>query len=123
MRYKGLKGKAWDEVKASVRRREKDCYTCPRKDLIANGFIPDVGHYRPVAIVGSNNQRAWWPQILHLQCKTCNGAGQGEQAVYRFNLVRDYGETFVAEYDRAVAAKQVLPVKNWQEVIDHFKSL
>lgn len=116
MKYKGIKAKAWAAVQRGCKRRDGDtCYTCPRK---GPEWSYDCGHYRPTAIVGANNTRNWLPQVIHRQCSRCNGAGQGEQVAYRAHLVKDYGEEWVAEYDRQVAAKQVSPVKNWQEVID-----
>lgn len=121
MRYKGAKGRAWDSVKRSTRRREKHCYTCNKKNL--EGIDSQSGHYRPVAIVGSNNTRSWDERFIHLQCSRCNSPGQGEQVAYRKHLVEDYGEAVVAEFDRLVAAKQVSPVKNWEEVIHRFDSL
>lgn len=118
MRYTGLKGKAWEAVKHRTRDKEKDCYTCYKMDLIANCLKADAGHYKPVAIVGSNNKRAWDERFIHLQCATCNGPGQGMAYEYRTRLVQEYGEELVAEYDRLVKAKHVNPVKNWQEIID-----
>ncbi len=121
MRWKSVKGKAWEAVKKSVRRREKNCYTCAAKNL--QGINAQSGHYRPVAIVGSNNTRAWDERFIHLQCSRCNGAGQGEQAKYHAHLIQDYGEDVVKEFDRLVDAKQVSPVKNWEEVIERFNAL
>ena len=118
MRYKGLKGKAWEAVRFYIYENEKDCYTCPRKDLEANGLKREAGHYRPVGVVGSNNTRSWDRRFIHLQCATCNGVAQGEQVKYRAHLVEDYGEEVVAEFDRLVDAKQVSPVKDWQAIID-----
>lgn len=118
MRYVGIKGKVWEKVKLYYRENEKECYTCGKKNLV--GVDAQAGHYKPVAIVGSNNTRAWDKRFIHLQCSRCNGAGQGEQAVYREHLVKDYGEEVVAEYDRAVRAKEVSPVKNWEEVMQSF---
>jgi len=118
MRYKGIKGKAWEAVKASVRRREKDCYTCPKKDLIANGLKADAGHYKPVAIVGSNNYWSWHPKFIHLQCARCNGAGQGMAKEYEEHLRRDYGDEVVDEFEREY--RKVRPIKNWQTIIDLF---
>lgn len=121
MRYVGIKGKAWIAVKASVRRREKDCYSCGAKNLQKQNA--QAGHYRPVAIVGSNNTRSWDERFIHLQCSRCNGAGQGEQVKYREHLVRDYGERLIKEYDRLVDAKQVSPVTDWGEVIERYNAL
>lgn len=120
-RYVGIKGDAWEAVKHSVRRREKHCYTCTKRDLIANGLKADSGHYRPVTLVGSNNKWSWHPKFIHLQCSYCNGPGQGMQMEYREHLVRDYGEKIVKEFDDNY--RKVNPVRNWQEVIEIFDSL
>lgn len=119
MRYTGLKGKAWEAVKASVRRREKHCYTCPALNLI--GINAQAGHYLPVAHVGSNNTLSWDERVIHLQCSRCNGVGEGMQNEYRGHLVKDYGEKLVSEFDRR--RYRVDPVKNWTEVINRFNSL
>lgn len=121
LRYKGIKGRAWEAVKKSVRRRETDCYTCPKKDLIANGFKADAGHYFPVGHTGSNNKLSWHPRLIHLQCSRCNGPGQGMQNEYRAHLIRDYGEEFIEEIH--ARRYKTDPVKNWEEVIETFNSL
>ena len=116
LRYHGDKGKAWDAVKKRTREKETDCYTCPLKDLIANGYKADAGHYKPVALVGSNNQLSWDEHFIHLQCSRCNGSGQGMAVEYRAHLVRDYGEDLVAKFD--ATWRQVNPVKNWKAIIE-----
>ena len=115
MRYKGDKGKAWESVKARTRKKEKHCYTCNSKNL--EGINAQAGHYRPVAIVGSNNKRAWDERFIHLQCSRCNGAGQGEQVKYREHLVQDYGEELVEKYDKAIDAKRIDKVTDWKAII------
>lgn len=119
MRWKGKKAEAWEAVRAYVKSKEKDCYTCEARNLI--GQNAQVGHYLPVGIVGSNNTLSWDDKQLHLQCGRCNGVGQGESVRYRAHLVKDYGEKGV----RALEArrKKISPVKNWQEVIDYYESL
>lgn len=121
MRYKGEKGKAWEKIKEFNRAREDRCYTCGKRNLI--GIDSQSGHYRTVAIVGSNNTRAWDERFIHLQCSRCNGPGQGEQAKYKERLVSDYGIDVVAEYDRLVDAKAVSPIKNWKEIIEKYENL
>jgi hypothetical protein len=116
MRYVGIKGRVWEVVKASVRRREKDCYTCPNKNL--QGRNAQAGHYRPVSHVGSSSQWSWDPRFIHLQCSRCNGAGAGMQVEYREHLVRDYGEDAVADFDNNF--RKPKPVTDWQEIIDAF---
>lgn len=119
MRYKGIKGKAWQAVRAYVKAAEKDCYTCPRKSL--SGTNAQAGHFLPVAIVGSNNTLSWDERQIHLQCSRCNGPGAGEAIAYRRALVRDYGEEAVKELE--ARRWKVDPIKDWQKVIDRFKRL
>lgn len=121
MRWKGDKAKAWEEVKAWTRRTWKDCYTCGRKDL--EGINAQAGHYQTVAVVGSNNALAWNPDFIRLQCSYCNGVGQGQQVLFRAHLVREHGEEKVAKYDKEVYGKVSRPIKDWQAIINQFKSL
>lgn len=119
MRYKGIKAKCWEAVRKSIKRREKDCYTCPAKDL--QGVNAQAGHYFPVGHQGSNNVYSWHPKLIHLQCSRCNGAGQGMQTEYKAHLIRDYGPEFVEEIH--ANRYKTNPVKNWQEVMDTFNAL
>lgn len=121
MRYKGIKGKAWESVKKSVRRREKDCYTCSQKNLLANGRKADAGHYKPVGLVGSNNKLSWHPQFIHLQCATCNGVGQGMAREYETRLRKEYGDEIVDWFEGNW--RRVNPVKDWNEVIHTFEEM
>lgn len=119
MRYKGLKGKAWEKVKEYVRRTEKDCYTCPTKNLQGQNF--QSGHFIPVALAGSNNTLSWDERQIHAQCGRCNGAGQGQQVAYRAHLVKDYGEEVVKELE--ARRWKVDPIKNWQAILEHYETL
>jgi Bacteriophage Lambda NinG protein len=114
-----LKGIAWEFVRRFVRHHEKDCYTCEKKNLIEEGYEAATGHYMPVAIVGSNNTRSWDKRFIHLQCKYCNGPGQGIAVEYRRHLVADYGEAVVKDFDDNY--RKISPVKNWQAVIDEYR--
>lgn len=120
-RYTGEKGRAWEEVKKWTRRVSHDCYTCGARNI--ESYNAQAGHYLPVALVGLNNKRAWDERFIRLQCGRCNGAGQGEQHLFRKKLVKELGEKVVAEYERAVRAKEVSPVKAWKEIIEKFKCL
>lgn len=119
MRYKGIKGKAWEAVKRSVRRRETDCYTCGAPDL--KGQNAQAGHCWPVGYVGSNNTLSWDPRQIHLQCGRCNGVGLGMQQEYIARLRIDYGDEAVEEM--AARRYKVDPVKDWQTIIDTFDAL
>lgn len=125
MRYKGIKGKAWEAVRKYIKSREKDCYTCPAKDL--EGINAQAGHYFPVGLVGSNNKLSWDERQIHLQCGRCNGVGQGMQTQYKIHLLKDYGAEVVEELEHfnylATTCHQSNPVKNWQALIDHFEAL
>lgn len=119
MRYKGLKGKAWEQVRIYVKSKEKDCYTCLARTL--QGINAQAGHYLPVGLVGSNNTLSWDERQIHLQCSRCNGVGQGQQVAYRRRLVEFYGEKVVKELE--ARRWKVDPIKNWQAVIDYYKEL
>lgn len=114
MRYKGIKGRAWESVKKRTRKKEKHCYTCKAKNL--RGQNAQAGHYKAVAVVGSNNVLSWDERFIHLQCARCNGAGQGMSVEYRKHLVAEYGEEVVQWFDDNW--RKVNPVKDWQEIID-----
>lgn len=113
-RWKGEKGNAWNRMRKIIHSQETDCYTCPKNNLIENGWKADCGHYKPVAIVGSNNTRSWDRKFIHLQCSWCNGAGQGMAVEYRRHLVLDYGEKIVKDFDDNY--RKVSPIKNWKTV-------
>ncbi len=119
MRYRGIKGRAWNAVKAYVRSKEKDCYTCGAKNLQGQNY--QAGHFIPVALAGSNNRLSWDALQIHAQCGRCNGMGQGEQVAYRDHLVRDYGTKVVKELE--ARRWKVDKITNWQEVIDSYKSI
>lgn len=112
MRWKGTKGKCWEALRKLIHEEEKDCYTCDKKNLLENGWKADCGHYKPVALVGSNNTRSWDRRFIHLQCVRCNGAGQGMAIEYRTHLVSDYGEEVVADFDHNF--RKISPVKDWE---------
>lgn len=116
MRYKGIKGKAWEAVRKYIKGKETDCYTCAARNL--QGQNAQAGHFKPVAIVGSNNYWSWHPEFIHLQCGRCNGAGQGMAVEYRSHLVRQYGEAKVIEFEENY--RKVNPIKDWQEIIDMY---
>lgn len=118
VRYKGIKAKVWEAVRRSIKRRETDCYTCGKQGL--EGVDAQAGHYLPVGHQGSNNIFSWHPNLIHLQCSRCNGAGQGMQNEYKEHLIKDYGQEFV-DYVQAERYK-TNPVKDWQAVIDEFES-
>lgn len=118
-RYTGIKEKAWEVVKKSVRRRETDCYTCGKPDLLANGYKADAGHYKPVGLVGSSNKLSWHPTFIHLQCARCNGVGQGMAKEYEARLRKDYGDEIVDWFE--ANWRKTNPVKDWQEVMETFE--
>lgn len=119
MRYKGIKGKAWEAVKRWSRRTFKDCYTCGAKNLA--GQNAQAGHYWPVALNGSNNNRSWDKRFIRLQCGYCNGMGQGMQAIFEQKLIEELGRDVVEKYKKASLGKKVDPVTNWQAIIDSYE--
>ena len=121
MRYVGIKGKVWEEVKAWTRRTWTDCYTCGARNI--EGKNAQAGHYWPVALNGSNNNRSWDERFIRLQCGYCNGTGQGRQADYRKNLVKELGEKVVAQYEKDARAKKVDRVTDWNAIKNKFENL
>ncbi len=119
MRYKGKKGKAWEAVRLYLRANEKDCFTCPSKNLQGQNF--QCGHYIPVALSGSNNTLSWDEKQIHAQCGRCNGAGQGQQVAYRAHLVATYGESVVKELE--ARRWKVDAIKDWDKVIEHYSKI
>jgi hypothetical protein len=119
MRYTGAKGKAWKAVKRWSRRKYKNCYTCPARDLVS--FNAQAGHCWPVAIVGSNNTLSWDEKQIRLQCSHCNGPGQGMQEVFIAKLTQELG----AEAVRKLRARvyKVDPVKDWNAIKEKFDKL
>lgn len=116
MRYAGVKGRAWEAVKRYVRSKEKDCYTCPAKNLEA--YNAQAGHYKPVSLVGSNNRWSWHPTFIHLQCGRCNGAGAGMPHEYEARLRREFGDAVVDEFEANY--RRVNPIKDWDSIIALF---
>ena len=119
MRWKGDKGKAWQAVRNYVKAKETSCYTCQRQNL--QGINAQAGHYKPVAIVGSNNHYSWREEFIHLQCSYCNGPGQGMAVEFRKRLVQDFGERLVKEFDTGY--RKVRPIKDWGAIIKHYEQL
>lgn len=119
MRYVGIKGKAWLAVARFVKKRETGCYTCPARDL--QGQNANAGHYKPVALVGSNNQWSWDERFIHTQCMRCNGPGEGMAHEFEANLRRELGDAAVDEFEANY--RRVNPIKNFQEVIDRYNKL
>ncbi len=119
MRYKGIKGKAWDSVKAWCRRTYKDCYTCGAKNL--EGYNAQAGHCWPVAIVGSNNTLSWDSRQIRAQCMRCNGPGQGMQEMFIARLTQELGQKVVSQLRARIY--KVDPIKDWGKVIADFNAL
>lgn len=119
MRWKGKKGKAWEAVRAYVKAKEKDCFTCGSRGL--EGINAQAGHYLPVGHVGSNNALSWDERQIHLQCSRCNGVGQGEQVAYRAKLIILYGEETVKELE--ARRYKTDPIKNWDTIREHYEQL
>lgn len=119
MRYKGIKAKVWEEVKKACRRRSRNCYTCPAKDL--EGRNAQAGHYKPVALVGSNNVLSWDTRFIQSQCSHCNGPGQGMSKEYEAHLRRDYGDKTVDWFEATY--RKVNPVKDWEKVMQEWREI
>lgn len=110
-RYSGWKEKCWQLVRKIVKERDGDkCYTCPREGA---EWKWDAGHYKPVALVGSNNRLSWDLRFIRRQCSRCNGAGQGMAREYEARLRLELGDDVVDWFEENY--RKVNPIKNWQE--------
>lgn len=119
MRWKGDKGRAWESVRKYIRLRDGDrCFTCQRS---GPEWSYDTGHCWPVSLVGSNNTLSWDERVIAVQCKYCNGVGQGMQEMFVANLISKYGPKTVNELRARI--HKVDPVRNWKEVRKHFDDL
>lgn len=118
MRYKGIKGKAWEACRKYICERDGwKCVTCGRSKV--DGWVMNAGHYQPVGKVGSNNTLSWDENNIFCQCAYCNGMGQGEQEKMGQHIKRVLGEKKRQELLSRV--NKLDPVKNWQGVIDYYK--
>jgi hypothetical protein len=119
MRYTGIKGKAWEAVKRWCRAVSTDCFTCPARNLVSYNL--QAGHYKPVALVGSNNKLSWDERFIRTQCGHCNGAGAGMAREFEERLRKEIGDAAVDEFEANY--RRVNPVKNWPAIIEHFDTL
>lgn len=121
MRYRGIKGRAWEAVKAWTRRTWTDCYTCGARNI--EGKNAQAGHFWPVALNGMNNNRSWDERFIRFQCGYCNGMGQGMQSAFEEKLIAEHGKKLVAQYKKDSFGKKVDPVKDWNAIIEKFDSM
>lgn len=80
-----------------------------------------AGHYKPVALVGSNNYWSWHENFIRTQCGRCNGAGAGMAKEYEAHLREEIGDAAVDEFESNY--RKVNPIKDWDAVIEKFKAL
>jgi len=112
--------KAWKEISRFVRysaprnsEGKVKCYTCSKELLPSEA---DAGHFK-------HNKLDDDLRNLKIQCSKCNRYLSGNLSEYRKNLVRDYGEEWVARLEQD--AKECKPKKQWQwkEVYLKFKEM
>lgn len=88
---KSLKKEVWDIFSEWVRRSEADehgyctCVTCGKRDIWQNF---DAGHY----IHGTS---FLIPELVHPQCKQCNGFKAGNLIAYNKFMLEIYGQAFL----------------------------
>lgn len=119
MRYKGIKGKCWEEIKRIARIRRTDCFTCNARNL--EGKNAQAGHCFPVSHVGSNNKLSWDLDQIRLQCGRCNGAGQGMQKEFLEGLTRELGVKKVEELESR--RWKTDPIKDWDALLGELKAI
>ena len=117
MRYKGVKGKAWEKVRKYIIERDGGvCITCGKRQ--EDGWQMQAGHFQPVGYVGSNNRLSWDEDNIYAQCSYCNGPGQGRTDVMAHVLRARKGKAFVDTLQQR--AHKVDPLRDWQSVIDEY---
>lgn len=120
MRYKGLKGKAWEALRMYICERDDwRCSTCTRTK--EQGYQMNAGHYQPMGKVGSNNTLGWDEMNIHCQCVNCNNNGAGEQEKMAEYIRKKYGLKVLNNLKSRIY--KLDPIKDWQAIINKFKKL
>ena len=78
----------------------------------------NAGHYRPVGLVGSNNNLSWDDMNIHCQCTVCNNQGEGEQEKMGRYISRKYGEKIRQSLEKR--EHKVDKVEDWQKIKDYY---
>ena len=115
------KERAWKVCSEYNRRKDADpfteegiCCTCPKRLHWRNG---DAGHFQG----GRKNAVLFEDKGIHLQCKFCNGPGNGEQYKYGLFIERRYG---IEEVKRQQALKnetRQYTIKDYQRIIGEYE--
>lgn len=90
-----LKKELWSVFTKYVKQRDGyKCFTCGK---VAQGQGMGGGHYKPK---GACNLIYYFSEInVNAQCTDCNLNLQGNQVIYRQNLVKKYGEEIVLDIE------------------------
>lgn len=116
MRYRGLKGIAWEIFSQYVRKRDGyKCSTCYAED----SQIMDAGHYIPAGL-SSNSMVCWDEYNVHCQCRRCNRDLGGLQDFLGDYIERKYGREIRDDLKRR--AYIIDPVTDWEEVIVKYEN-
>jgi DNA-directed RNA polymerase subunit RPC12/RpoP len=114
-RYKGLKGIYWHLLSKYVRLRDfKKFGTCISCGKEFSGWTESqAGHYAPAKDCGFI--LLFDPRNVNGECAGCNNPyiSPGKLIKYRLNLVKRYGEEYVAEIDGIYAQKFKQTTKAW----------
>lgn len=107
-----LQRELWAECKRIVRAREKDCYTCPAKDL--KGHDAQTGHGPwPKSVLGAYLK--YDLRCLHLQCALCNR--------WRDGMGYEFGKRMLAEIGPEAMAQLEADRQKTVKAYDHYAAL
>lgn len=113
------KKKAWEKCSEYNRRKDVgsvgigQCCTCPRYIAWQDG---DAGHFQS----GRGNAVLFYDKGIHLQCKKCNGPGNGEQYKYGLYIENRYGKEEV-EYQQNLKGQIVqYTAKDYKRIHDEY---
>ena len=84
-----LQRKAWDKFSIFIRKRDKQCYTCPFKN-----WDEEKGEWSIKGLQAGHFKHGvldFDEMNIHAQCVHCNKFWSGRLDVYAENLIRDYG--------------------------------
>ena len=116
-RYVGRKGVYWSLLSKYVRLRDFElygtCISCGRE--FGRWNDAQAGHYAPAHDCGF--ELLFDKRNINAECASCNNPfiSPGKLIKYRSNLVKRYGEEYVAEIDELYSARQKGAGKAWTQ--------
>jgi len=118
---KRWKQEAWKYCSIYNRKKDIDrftgkgrCCTCFKVIHWAEG---DAGHFQG----GRKNAILFYDKGIHLQCKECNGPGNGEQYRYGLYIQHRYGLEEVAKQQKLKRESKLYTKLDYQNIVEGYK--